>query len=274
MDIDAVIAEAVTPAVAAQPQADATTTPPEAPEADTPLPEAMEKSAEEMFPKKAVNAISRRDKKIGKQAAEIQQLREENERLKQTATPTPKKEDGPPKEEDFEGKSYGEYLRAVARYEATQIHKETQTKDTESKELTEAQKWERERAEAIDKSAEAAKAAFPDFDDVLEEHLDANGVIPLSPHVRKALLEAENGAYALYALAREGLLEEINDMSPLKAAMTIARMEDKGLSLSKKKAETPTTQAPAPMTPAKGAASAAKPLHQMSPEELLKWQRS
>lgn len=267
MDIDAIIAAGVSaPAENAQPRADAAeeaTT--ETPEGESTEPEAGNEPKEEMFPKKAVNALSRRDKKIGKQAAELAQLRHELEALRKAQPSESQAKETEPQEADFE--TYGQYLKAIARYEAKNLVSETKKEDSEQKAQSAEKEWEAERAEAIDENADQAKAAFPDFKKVLDSASDDKGIIQLSPHVRKTLLEADNGAFALYVLAKEGLLDEVNAMSPARAAMTIARMEDKGLALSKQK---PVTQAPAPMIPAKGVATGSKPAERMSGKELLR----
>lgn len=281
MTIDSIIAEAFPPATA-QPQADAAK-PVDVKEAETteaakeePVEESGEstqppKSEEVAFPKKAVNAISYRDKKIGRLQAERDHMRQELEQLRQKPASAETKADGEPKEADYEGKPYGEYLKAVARYEAAQHFKENKAKEIEQRTQSEAQEWEAERSAVIDENHAAAQKAFPDFKDVMDEAADDKGMIPLSQNLRRAILESDNGAYALYALIKEGLLDQANQMSLPKAAMTVARMEDRGLALSKVKK---VTKAPEPMAPAKGAASATRSLDQMSGKELLKWVKS
>lgn len=253
-EIDAIIDAAETVSEAQTP--DAPTETPAAENPETPAPETEESEAEvkdkpeDMFPKKAVNALSRRDKQIGKLKAEKQQMQQELETLRQKANPKPEVKDDAPKEVDFE--TYGEYLRAEARYAARQELSETQAKQTEEKAENDTKEWEAERAEAMDDNAAEARKAFSDFDKVIEKAIPKEG---LAPHVKKAFLEADNPAFALLALAKEGNLEDLNDMSFAKCAMTIARYEDKGLALSKTK---PVTNAPKPMTPAKGTGTPGK----------------
>lgn len=230
-------------------------------------PQASEETEEkeEMFPKKAVNALSRRDKQIGKLKAEKQQMHQELEELRQKATPKAEVKDDSPKEEDFE--TYGEYLRAEARFAAKQELRETQTKQTESKAKLEADEWEEDRRIAIEENHQEALKAFSDFKTLLDDNSDDKGQIPLSTAARRALLEADAGAFALRSILKDGVLDELNQMSPAKAAMMVARHEDKAIAASKKQ----TTKTPAPMTPSKGVATNSKSLDKMSPDELHKW---
>lgn len=253
-EIDAIIdaAETVSPA---QETTDAPKeTPEEQPETDTPEPEQAEveikERPEEMFPKKAVNALSRRDKQIGKLKAEKQQMQQELEALRIKGVPKTEVKDDSPKEENFA--TYGEYLRAEARFAAKQELNEVQSKQQTETAKTEAQEWETERQEAIDENHQEALKAFPDLPELVAKNVDANGKIPLSPDARRALLESDNGAFALRQILKDGLLSDLNEMSPAKAAMLVARMEDKGLAQSKIKS---VSKAPTPMMPSKGNAS-------------------
>ena len=142
MDIDAIIAEAnVSVEAQTEPKtevkADATEEQTETTEVAT-EPQAegkTEEKAEVLFPKKAVNAISYRDKKIGKQAERIRALTQEVEALRAKA----------PKEEDFEGKPYGDLLKAEAEHAAETKFKTEKLKEIESEDAEEKSAWEAER---------------------------------------------------------------------------------------------------------------------------------
>lgn len=230
---------------------------------------------EEQFSKKAVNALSRRDKKIGKLTAEKQRLFEENETLKKGQTPkeTPT-ETKKPNPDDFN--TWGEYLDARDEYNiklAEQIAdrklNESRTKDTEQKTKNLDTEIESERAERRVEIADETRKLVSDFDKVLDAAFKG---IQLKPHVIEALDEADNGALALYAFAKEGIpLTDLNDLPLAKAAMLIARYEDKGFELTKKKQ---VTNAPAPISPNKGNGSSGSSLANKSVEELLKWKAS
>ncbi len=279
---DAIIAE-VKASEAAQPQPevkDAIETPDENAEVQTDEPVKVEgeepAKAEEQFSKKAVNALSRRDKKIGKLQAEKQRLLEENEQLKKGHTPKENNstEFKKPNPDDY--KTWGEYLDARDDYNekrAEQIAEkklsESRSKDTEVKTKNIDAEILDERMKRRAELADEARKTFPDFDKVLDKAWEN---VQLLPHVIEVIDEADNGANAIYALAKEGFdLNELNDLTPAKAAMLIARYEDKGLELTKKKQ---VTNAPAPLSPNKGNGSAGSALASRSVEELLKWQAS
>jgi hypothetical protein len=265
MDIDAIIADATASAEPAQPKTETADAKPEVTEADVQddtKPEASEdsdKPVEDSFPKKAVNALSRRDKKIGQLRERERQLLQELESLKKQ-TPATKQEakESAPKEEDFE--TYGEYLDARAAYAAEKKYSEIQAKQKQESESVESESRKSERIEALEDNAEEAKKIITDFDTVVNAALST---AKLAPHVQQVFLEADNPAFALYALAKEGTLEDLNDMTAYQVAKTVARMEEKGLTYKKQ-----TTKAPAPMSPAKGTGSAGKPLDRMSYDEL------
>ena len=263
MDIDAIIAESTVPAPAqTETKADAIT---ETTETEITEPQADDEvKADDPFPKKAVNALSRRDKQIGKLRAEKQHMQEELEVLRQKAAPKAVSNDSP-KEGDFE--TYGDYLRAEARYAAKQEFNDSKVKDTEKQSATKHQEWEAERSDALDDNAEQAKTSFADFDKVVDAAMQS---VNLSPHVKRAFLEVEDSAFALYALAKEGTLEDLNDMSPYKAAIAVDRMAKKGIELSKKKA----TNAPAPLSASRGAATGSKMLDDFSGDDIRKWLKS
>jgi hypothetical protein len=271
MDIDAVIAEAVAPAPAPEETqvAEATIETQEGAEEVAPEPEAdkpKELTAEEERDKLR-KAKSRDDRKIGKLTALKYQYEKELAELRASKVSKTEAAEGEPKEEDFEGKPYGDYLKAVAKYEAKKTFSETQTQEAELRKKFEADSWEQERAEAIDANAVKAKTTFGDFESVMNEN--AEYLSGIAPHVKQALLEADNGAFALYLMAKEGVLADLNDMSPAKVGIVVGKYEDRALALKK-----PVTKAPAPLTPAKGVGSAGKSVSNMTAQELLRAVRS
>lgn len=268
MDIDAVIAEAVAPAPAPEETqvAEATIETREGAEQVAPEPEAdkpKELTPDEQL-EKLRKAKSRDDRKIGKLTALKYQYEKELAELRAGKVSKTEATSDEPKEEDFEGKPYGDYLKAVAKYEAKKTFSETQTQEAELRKKFEADSWEQERAEAIDANAVKAKTTFGDFESVMNEN--AEYLSGIAPHVKQALLEADNGAFALYLMAKEGVLADLNDMSPAKVGIVVGKYEDRALALKK-----PVTQAPQPMAAAKGTGRASKTIEQMSADELLKW---
>lgn len=247
----------------------------------TPEPKGAEEEEFVPFPKKAVNAISRRDKQIFEMKQREAQLKADIAKLQATA---PKPDDAP-KEDQFT--HYGEFLKAKAIHD----FKEQQTKEAEAaktQELSEVQKkWVTEREGYIEGKAKEAATKLPDYFDVMKENMDL--IAKFSPAVERAFYEADNAPMAFYALGKEGKLEDLNTMSPFQVAATIARAEDRGLAMFSKAApegneqsvaEIPAkpaieiSKAPKPLTPNKGSGSTEKPLDKMTASELLEFVNS
>lgn len=211
-----------------------------------------QEAPEEVWPKKAVNALAKAKGAAAREKALRQAEREQYERelakfrTAQQLPKEPPKPQGMPREEDFIGKPYGEYLAAVSEWQVEQKLEQTlaaREKKSSEQQREQAQKeWEAERDAGIDDDAAEAAKVFPDFADVLNKH--AQDLKNIAPHVKQALREADAPAHALYALAQEGLLADLNGMSLARASAVIARMEDKAKGLVQNK---PVTRAPAPM---------------------------
>ena len=273
MDIDAIIAEAQAPVAAqAQPeikeepqpeggQDPAATEAPQSEEA-----EQAEAPKQEEFPKKARNAISYRDKKIGKLSAELQAERLARQELEKrfTGEPQAAKAEGEPKESDFE--NYGDYLRAFVRWEKKQEIQEHEAKTRAESQKAELESWEAERGQVFDESVKTAKKTFSDYAQILDEYAAEYDDLPT--HVLDAAFELENGASALYMAAKDGVLEKLaQTRSATQAGIMLAKLEEKALAASKSK---PLTKSPTPMTPVKGIAAVSTPIEKMSPKEILK----
>lgn len=219
-----------------------------------------------VFPKKAINALSRRDKQIGKLQAQLAAERAELQALREKANQSAKPQNLP-KEDDFD--NYGDYLKAVARSEFEQeaSQKAQQTQEQRLKETE--QRWVDERtAYATEKAQEAVKQ-IPNLPQLITENADI--VSEFNPFIERAFLEADEPVLAFYALAQEGKLEAIAKMSPARAAIEIGKAEIRGAELVKTK---PITKAPAPIESLKGTGSGSKSLDNMNHKELLKWLES
>lgn len=254
---DEIINQAIesTPSIEAQVEAPVEQAPAETTPTETQEPEVI-------FPKKAVNAISRRDKQIGKLQAQLAAERAELAKYREQQPKTPV--DNSPKEDAFD--NYGEYLKAVARYEAKQELSESTKKQEETQAQARDEAWTLERSQYATERATKAIETIPEYKNLLMEHADVLQSLP--PHLEKAFLEADAPELAFYALAKEGRLEALLDMSPSRAAMEIGRAEIRGEALSKAK---PVTRTPAPIEGIKGVGGAGKSLETMNSTELLKW---
>jgi len=214
------------------------------------------------FPKKAINALSRRDKQIGKLRAELQQRDLELQRYQQQQSQKQAPDSDVPNEDSFD--NYGDYLKAIARYEAKQELAQGTKQQQEQQRSASQQAWIAERQDYVAVKAQEAIDSVPDFQQVMSENVDIVESFP--PHIEHLFLEADNAALAFYALAKEGKLESLLEMSPARAAMEIGRAEDRGVAMTKAK---PVTKAPTPISASKGTGTVGKTLDRMSTEELL-----
>lgn len=252
--INQAISEA-TPVESTQP-IETTPAPAETTPTETPEPEDVP------FPKKAVNALSRRDKQIGKLQAQLAADRAELAKYREQQKPV----DNSPKEESFD--NYGEYLKAVARHEAKQELSETSKQQETQATTAQDEAWHAERTEYISQKAKDAIENIPDYKQLFMENADILQSLP--PHIERAFYELDSPEMAFYALAKEGKLDAILEMSPVRAAAELGKAEVRGEALSKAKQ---ITKAPAPIEGLKGVGSSTKTLDTMSSKELLDWVR-
>ena len=215
------------------------------------------------FPKKAVNALSRRDKIIAKERAEKAAILAELEQLRAQSQAKPQEkpnQDKAPEMDDFA--EYSEYLEAKILYQIKQEQASKEQENLKAQQQNQQTQWEAEREQVIAKNAEAHKAQIPDFAQVVDEYADIADTF--SPEVQRAFLEADNAALAFYNLAKEGKLEALAQMSPYRAAMEIA------IAQTKKPALNRVTSAPDPIKAASSRGSSVKSVDDMDGEELLK----
>lgn len=208
--------------------------------------------------------LSKQDRRIGRMTAEKYAMRKELEELREKLKIT-----SAPKEADFEGKPYGDYLDARAENAADKRFNENKAKDIESRLSADEAAYKEERGRVIAENAIEARKSFSDFDDVLKASKPTLDSLPAE--IQELFLEADNGAYALFALAKEGSLRDLGDMTPARAAMIIAKMEDKGLQLSKLKEA---SKAPPPIETVKGTGASSKDPTKMTDAEFNAWRRA
>lgn len=247
----------------------------EAPEAEEATEEvkATEETTEEVkptedipFPKKAVNALARRDKKYSKlqaqHAADLSELQKFREQAQKAEIADVPQEDG------FD--NYGDYIKAVARHEVKVETSEENQKQQEAQFAEKEQAYVAERETYATDKALAAIAEIPEYQQLVTEHADVLQSLP--PHLERAFLEADEPAYAFLALAKEGGLEGLADMTPARAAMEIGKAEVRGAALAKRKE---ITKAPAPLAPVRGSGKVNKSINDNpSSNDVMKWLNS
>lgn len=247
---------------------DAATTPatPETPEEEPAEPnEPAEPTKDEPFPKKAINALSRRDKQIGKLRAEREQLAAELEKVRaqQTVRPTEKPVNtGEPQEKDFT--NYHDYIRALNKYDAEQLLNARDGKQKETQQNQQEQAWVTERETAVTQQAQDFIKDNPEALSLVEEYADVIDEFPAG--IQRLFLEADNAPLAFYNLAKEGKLESLGTMSLAKAAMEIGRAQTQAPAK-------PKTKAPTPLPASRGSVSSGKRPDEMDGKEIRAWMR-
>jgi hypothetical protein len=226
------------------------------------------------FPKKAVRAISRRESKIEKLRAE---LREVKAQLQQTS---PKVEDKPlvaekqssnqgqPAMDDFE--TFDDYINAMTDWKIQSALEKKTTLDKEKESSLKERSFYEERNRAFDAKAVEYESKLSDFATIADEVGDTISALPSD--VQRAILEADDGAIALYALAKEDRLDELERMNGRQAAAFLAKAEIRGQELLKKVSRV--SAAPAPIKGVKGTGTFQKDIMDMTPEEIVQKYRS
>jgi hypothetical protein len=219
------------------------------------------------FPKKALNKISRLERERNKERAQNAALLAELEQLRQIRAQQPQNQsnnDGAPQEDQFE--NYGDYLEAKITHKL-KVEQSAREQEQKNQQMSQQeQEWIARRENEIAEMAEAHKKIIPDFAQVVEEFADIADEFP--PHVEQAFYEADDPSLAFYNLAQEGKLETLASLSPVRVAMEIARAQDKKPLVKR------VTNAPQPISSAKGSATGTKSLENMGYDEIKAWLKS
>lgn len=198
-------------------------------------------------------------KRINKLTWQRSEARRENAALRQrnqeleAQFQKPKETADEPKESDFQ--SYGEYLKALSRYETDQRLKAKQKESDDKASRESVDVYKAEVTEQFQERIEEFRESTEDFDDAIKQ----SGILKLpdSPTVEAmslAIAESESGPRLLYHLAKN--MQEayrIAHLSPYAAAREIGKLEAKLPELVK-----PTSSAPAPIAPVKPRAQASE----------------
>jgi hypothetical protein len=279
MNVDAIIAEAAQEAAneqAAAPQEVVADNQEQVTEVKAePEEDLSKKTDEELTPeqlaKRQANRKSHENSKLAQMRretrearAQAEQLKAEIERLKQGTKPEAPKESQEPTLDDYE--TWEEYSKALIKFEAKQI-RETENKQTQEAQANqELTKWVDERSSRVDTRITELAQTIPDFETTLEDIEDS--IPALSPELAKIALEADDINLAAYTLHKEGKLLEVLKMPPMRAAMEIAKAEVRGAAYLKQ--PKPVTNAPAPITSARGNSVGSTSIEKMDGVSLLK----
>lgn len=217
------------------------------------------------FPKKAVNALNRKDKKINKLRAERRelqaQMRELEAKLKDAPQSKGHSEINP---DDFD--NYGDYINA--QVEALVEQRMTQSQyDMQKQQLTKQQEQElQKRNEIVLEQAREAAQTLTDLPQLWEQNAAILDALP--DQITDMFYELDNAAAAVYVLAKEGKLQGLMHKNPYLAANEIINAQSRGIELLSKP-QTRISQAPQPIKPAGGNVKTSKTINQMSGKELL-----
>jgi len=217
----------------------------------------------EQLEKREANRQSHLNRKLAKQRLrnENAELKARLEKLEQAQkTPEPKEQSGPPKLENYE--SLDQWVLETAKY----LNKTENKTEPQVQPVNPADSQKQVRTAEIATQAKKFAGEVPEYAALVKENNDYLNMLPDS--VQEAFLEADNAPLALYALMKEGRLEDLEDLSPSRIAMEVGRAEERGKAYlsSVKKA----TNTPPPIESLKGTGRATKDLDSMSVEELMK----
>lgn len=217
--------------------------------------------------KKIINANSRKEKVITNLGKKLTQANQTIAELQQKlAAPAPR-------EEDFEGKPYGEFLTATTRHEIKVGNAEEAIQNL-TKEASEIQAELGGAVEkAIDESGEIAAKTYPDFMQTIEKYAAQfpSGKIEFSRAAWDVMSRSDDGMPVIYAIVKDNAFSHFNSLPPIEAAMMFKDYERKAESLPKIKH---VSSAPEPITSARGVASGSKSKQDYSHAEALNFFKS
>lgn len=209
------------------------------------------------FPKKAVNALNRKDKKINKLRA---QLRELEEKLDQQTNISQERKTVTPDEFD----TYGEYLKAEMKAELEQQLGQTAAQQQQAQLNAQKEQLMQQRDNEIAVQTQEVSKYVPDLKETMQQHIHTLDALPQS--IADIFYNIDNAPIAAYVLAKEGKLETLAYTSPHVAAYEIMAAQNKGMELLNKSASQSNhvSQAPQPMKAVRGTGSHKK---QLSPDD-------
>lgn len=205
-------------------------------------------SDEVEFPKKAVNAINRRDKKIKKLRARLRELETQSDE-------TPKVSQSELNPDDFD--TYGEYIDAQVKSLVTQTTEQTKYDMQKQQRQQELESVKAQRDQYIIEQAQEASQTLTDLPQVWQQHAQTLDSLP--KEIEDIFYSIDNAPAAVYTLAKEGKLDSLRYANPYVAAQEILNAQNKGLQLLSKP-QTRVSQAPKPIEKARGTGSIKKQL--------------
>lgn len=154
---------------------------------------------------------------------------------------------GRPRPEDFQDKTYEEYVEALADWK---VEQRLQQREQKQKQETLQESYNRQMNEA--------REAYPDFEEALADY--EFELMPM--HAREAILHSDMGAHIAYHIANNPEVgDALSRLSPVQAAIRIGELAAKLKSESSRaKPAAKITKAPPPISPLKGSAPSQRSL--------------
>lgn len=210
-------------------------------------------------------ALEKRNRYINNQRNRIRSLESEIEKLK---TNIGQNKQNAPDMDKFE--SVLDYMKADQNFNLEQ-------KLAEQAQAAKIAALEQQQSMAIEQQAEAVAAhvnellsSNPEFKSVISANVQVIQSMP--EHIEKLMLEIDDAPAATYALAKEGRLASVYSMPPHLAAAHIVQAEIRGQQYLRQTPKQSTQQAPKPIGSLKGTGRTSNPpLHEMTPDQLMKW---
>ena len=172
--------------------------------------------------------------------------------------PTPVSPDGADKPTPDTFDTYDEYVEALTDWKVEQnLIKQSSAKAQQTEDMVRQANWA--------SKLEAAQSALPDYANVV-----GSSEVPIAPHVYEALLDSDRGPELAYHMAQHPeLADELNKLSPVKAAIRLGRLET---ALAAPVAK-PTTKAPAPINPIRSAPARQSDLSKVAMDDYIEMRR-
>lgn len=280
MDLDAVIAQATQDVATEQKaseeatKAEITPQEPSAEPAQETEADISKKPDDALTPEQLVKREKNRESHLNSKLAQMKRANRDlqaqlaqQQAPKPQATETGQKAKPNPQDPYYKDKTWEQYNEDLTDWK---LEQKFSVKDKETEDTKKAEQFNTWRTEQSDRTAKQAAEAFqklPDFKDLFEANYDTLETFD-NTHIEQAFYEAENPEMAAYALMKEGKLESLLQMSPARAAMEIAKAEDRGRAYLK--TGKTATNAPTPISSAKGNSTGGKSLQNQSVDEVMK----
>lgn len=242
------------------------------------LPEAQDAQGQENAPQEPVEAveqkqsdpeeryrkaISNRDKTIGATRARLEAETKARAALEARIAEMEAKLNAPKEPNPADYADYGEYHVAKTKYALQQEGllgggKQQDAVDPESiraqaYQEAQAQVYLQQKAVSIEQRADEVATKIPDYAATMDMAKTSFNDLP--PEIQNVFFLVEDPVLAAYALEKEGMVESLAEMHPYQAAMAIQAAQTRGQQALDAAVRRGVSNAPAPITGAKGTKS-------------------